>query len=142
MINKIRAILLFTVIAILAVGGYFMLNEPASFSGNIKLKVLKSGVDVEIENFKVVHEVEGKKSWELEADLAQINHQDNVTHLKNIQLKMTRGENREFRIFADSGVLQNENNEFDLHGHVKFIGEPKFLLERLENRSSQPEQKP
>ena len=77
MINTFRIVLLLVAFSIIgAAGFYFLKNLNTSVEmGNVKIKVMEKGVDVEIENFKVTHEAKGVKEWELKADFAQINNE-------------------------------------------------------------------
>ena len=132
MINKIRTLLLLLIIGVVGLSGYLIIQKLPSPSGNVKLKVMESGIDVEIENFKLESKGEEGKSWELKADLAQVDHKKDLTHLTNIELWMATGDDQGFRITADSGTLKNDNEDFDLKGHVKLVGKPKQLVERMQ----------
>ncbi len=88
-------------------------------------------MDVEIENFKVVKEDEGEEKWTLTAELAQVDKDQNRTRLKNVELLLSRGEKREFRISADSGLLQNDHQEIELQGNVQLVGQSSLVKERL-----------
>ena len=65
MINAFRKILLLVVFSIIGLAGfYFLENLNSSIDiGNVKIKTMGEGVDVEIENFKVTHENKGVKEW-------------------------------------------------------------------------------
>ena len=132
MINKIRTLLLLLIVGVVGISGYLLFQKLPSASGNIKLKVMESGIDVEIENFKLENKGEEGKNWELKADRAQIDHKNDLTHLTNIKLWMATEGNKGFHITADSGTLKNGNEDFYFEGHVKLIGEPKLLMERLQ----------
>jgi len=132
MINKIRTLLLLLIIGVVGISSYLIFQKLPSASGNIKVKVMGSGIDVEIENFKLENKGEEGKNWELKADLAQIDRKNDLTHLTNIELWMATGDNKGFHITADSGTLKNGNEDFDFVGHVKLVGELKPLMERLQ----------
>jgi LPS export ABC transporter protein LptC len=132
MVNKIRTLLLLFIIGVVGLSSYLLLQNLPVPSGNVKVKVMKSGIDVEIENFKLENKGKDGKNWELKADLAQVDHEKDLTHLTKIELWMETGDNQGFRITADSGTLKNGNEDFDLEGHVKLVGEPKQLLERFQ----------
>lgn len=136
MINKIRKLLLILIIGVLGVSVYYIFGGLNSPIGNIKLKAMDSGIAVEIENFKIVNKVSGKKEWELKADLAQVTYDKKLTRLKNVELKMDKGEGREFKISADRGIYQNETKNIDLIGNVKMVGQPRALLDRLHSGKS------
>jgi LPS export ABC transporter protein LptC len=132
MINKIRILLILVIVGIAGLAGYFIIQKLPSPSGNVKVKVMASGIDVEIENFKLDHKNEDGKNWKLKADLAQVNHKQSLTHLTNIDLWMDTGDDQGFHISADSGVLTNGNKDFDLKGNVKLVGKPSPLLNRFQ----------
>jgi LPS export ABC transporter protein LptC len=96
---------------------------------------MKSGVDVEIENFKLINEDAGSKTWELTADRAQVLRAKDRTELEKVQLKLQQEAGREFMISADNGVIENENRDIRLEGHVRLVGQPSVLIERIESAS-------
>ena len=82
MINAVRVILLITALGLVSLAGFYFykVKDNKIDMGSLKVKIMEKGVDVEIENFKVTHEVKGKKEWILKAGLAQVNNQEDVTH--------------------------------------------------------------
>jgi LPS export ABC transporter protein LptC len=100
--------------------------------GNIKVKIMDKGVDVEIENFKVTHEVKGKKEWILKAGLAQVNNQEDVTHLKDVQMILPKGDSPPYVITAETGTYQNSSKDVDLVGRVKLTGDAQSLAGRFQ----------
>ena len=106
---------------------------------SLKVKIMEKGVDVEIENFKVTHEVKGKKEWILKAGLAQVNNQEDVTHLKDVEMILPKDNNSPYIITAKSGTYQNSSKNIDLVGNVKLTGNPQSLASRF--KSNQKESK-
>ena len=133
MIDTIRKALLLLVLGIIGIAGYYFFeNMNTSVEmGNIKVKVMKDGVDVEIENFKVTHEVKGVKEWELKADLAQINNATELTQLQNVEMTFHKGRSKQYVISADSGVYKKTTKDVSLNGNVKLVGPAEGLKERL-----------
>ena len=126
-----------------AAGFYFLKNLNTSVEmGNVKIKVMEKGVDVEIENFKVIHEVKGVKEWELKADFAQINNEEDLTKMQNVEMILHKGENKKYVIVADSGTYKEKTNDVNLVGHVKFVGAPDILMDRLSTNSPKSNSKP
>ena len=93
MINTVRRVLLLVVLSVVGLAGfYFFKTLYTSISiGNVKLKMMEEGIDVEIENFMITHENKGVKEWELKADLAQIDNQQDVTTMKNVEMNLQKG---------------------------------------------------
>ena len=138
MINTVRRVLLLVAFCVIGAAGYYLfqnLNTSVEM-GNIKIKVMENGIDVEIENFKVVHEVKGVKEWELKADFAQINNQEDLTKMKNVEMILHKGNNKKYTIYADSGTYKKITNDVNLVGNVKFIGSAEMMMERLSTTSS------
>ena len=96
---------------------------------------MEKGIDVEIENFKVIHEVKGVKEWELKADFAQINNEEDLTKMQNVEMILHKGENKKYVIVADSGTYKEKTNDVILMGHVKFVGAADILMDRLSTNS-------
>ena len=137
MINTVRIVLLLVAFSIIgAAGFYFLKNLNTSVEmGNVKIKVMEKGIDVEIENFKIVHEVKGVKEWELKADFAQINNEEDLTKMENVEMILHKSENRKYVIIADSGTYKEKTNDVNLMGNVKFVGAADILMDRLSTNS-------
>ena len=137
MINAVRIALLLVAFSIIgAAGFYFLKNLNTSVEmGNVKIKVMEKGIDVEIENFKVTHEVKGVKEWELKADFAQINNEEDLTKMENVEMILHKSENRKYVIIADSGTYKEKTNDVNLMGNIKFVGAADILMDRLSTNS-------
>ena len=144
MINTVRIVLLLVAFSIIgAAGFYFLKNLNTSVEmGNVKIKVMEKGVDVEIENFKVTHEVKGVKEWELKADFAQINNEEDLTKMENVEMILHKSENRKYVIIADSGTYKKKTNDVNLMGNIKFVGAPDILMDRLSTNSPKKNSEP
>ena len=144
MVNTVRIVLLLVAFSIIgAAGVYFLKNLNTSVEmGNVKIKVMEKGIDVEIENFKVIHEVKGVKEWELKADFAQINNEEDLTKMQNVEMILHKGENKKYVIVADSGTYKEKTNDVNLVGHVKFVGAPDILMDRLSTNSPKKNSEP
>ena len=144
MINTVRIVLLLVAFSIIgAAGFYFLKNLNTSVEmGDIRVTVMEKGIDVEIENFKIVHEVKGVKEWELKADFAQINNEEDLTKMQNVEMILHKGENKKYVIVADSGTYKEKTNDVILMGHVKFVGAADILMDRLSTNSPKSNSKP
>jgi LPS export ABC transporter protein LptC len=140
MVNNIRKILLALVFTIVGLSGYYLFAKSNIPVEKIALKALDAGIDIEIENFKVVHEVNEEENWELKADLAQINEDEDLTRLTNVELTIRKKDNQKLWVIADSGSLQNGNKEIELVGNVKMVGTSNMVSERVGKGTPETEQ--
>ena len=133
MINTVRRILLLVAFSVIGLAGfYFLKNLDTSINiGNVKLKVMEKGIDVEIENFMITHENKGVKEWELKADLAQIDNQQNLTKMKNVEMTLHKGGSKQYVISADSGIYKKSTEDVSMDGNVKLVGPAEGLKQRL-----------
>ena len=141
MINVVRIILLIIAFGVISLAGFYFykVQNNKIEMGNVKVKIMNKGVDVEIENFKVTHEVKGKKEWILKAGLAQVNNQENVTQLKDVQMILPKEDRPPYVITAESGTYQNSSKDVDLVGRVKLTGDAQSLAGRfLANKNEPP----
>ena len=99
---------------------------------------MEKGVDLEVENFKMTHEEKGTKEWILNAVLAQVNNQKNVTNLKGVKMIIPKGHNQPYVITAESGTYQNTSKDIHLVGHVKLTGDVQSLAERFHTKKATP----
>ena len=139
MINAVRVILLITALGLVSLAGcyFYKVKDNKIDMGNLKVKIMEKGVDVEIENFKVTHEVKGKKEWILKAGLAQVNNQEDVTHLKDVEMILPKDNNSPYIITAKSGTYQNSSKNIDLVGNVKLTGNPQSLASRFKSNQNE-----
>ena len=135
MIEKTRILMLLIAISVAGYGGYIFLSPFQVTSENIDVKLDEDGLDVKIENFKVIHENLGRKDWELKADLAQINQKKEITKMNNVEYIFVNNEMRKFKVYADFGTLMNKTNDLDLEGNVKMLIETEILKEQFANDS-------
>ena len=140
MINAVRIILLIIALGIISLAGFYFYKVQNSKveTGKIKVKIMEKGVNVEIENFKMTHEEKGTKEWILNAVLAQVNNQENVTNLKGVEMIIPKGQNQAYVITAESGTYQNTSKNIDLVGHVKLTGDFQSLTERFHEKNAKP----
>jgi LPS export ABC transporter protein LptC len=139
MANNVRKILLIFVIGILGFSIYHVLSKNNSPVEKIVLKALDAGIDIEIENFKVVHEVSGGEKWELTADLAQINQEKDLTLLTNVKLIIKENDKQKLWVIADSGSIMNDSNDIQLEGNVKMIGASEEVTGRTGKKNQEPQ---
>ncbi len=134
MINVVRVILLIIAFGVISLAGFYFykVEDNKVEMGNVKVKIMEKGVDVEIENFKVTHEVKGKKEWILKAGLAQINNQEDVTRLKDVEMILPKENKHPYVITAESGTYNNSSKDIDLVGQVKLRGDSQSLAGRFQ----------
>ena len=140
MINAVRIILLIIALGVLSLAGFYFYkvqNNEVEIE-KIKAKIMGKGIDLEIENFKMTHEEKGTKEWILNAVLAQVNNQENVTNLKGVKMIIPKGQNQPYVITAESGTYQNTSKDIDLVGHVKLTGDVQSLAERFHTKKAKP----
>ena len=140
MANKVRKILLLLVIGIVGLSGYNIFSNSNSPVEKIVLKALDAGIDIEIENFKVVHEVNEGEKWELTADLAQINQEKDLTLLTNVTLIIREKDKQKLWVVADSGSIRNENKDIQLEGNVKMISATEEVADRTNKKDPEAKQ--
>ena len=139
MINIVRIILLIIAFGVISLAGFYFYKVQGNKIeiGDIKFKIMDKGVDVEIENFKVTHEVKGEKEWVLKAGLAQVNNQEDVTQLKGVEMILPKGDSPPYVITADSGTYQNSSKNVDLAGSVKLTGDAQSLAGRFKSNKDE-----
>ncbi|MBI4389880.1 MAG: LPS export ABC transporter periplasmic protein LptC [Nitrospinae bacterium] len=133
MIDKARKILLLVALGVVLSSAYYFYAHFQSSSLQIKLRKTDQGVNVVIENFKVVHEEKGRPDWELTAESAQVNQQKKETQMKNVSVKLDMNNDQKYWVSADSGILQNESQDFDLQGNVRFVTQADRFLKKFKN---------
>jgi LPS export ABC transporter protein LptC len=133
MINTVRRVLLLVAFSVIGLAGFYFFKvlDTTISMGNVKLKVMEEGIDVEIENFIITHENKGVKKWELKADLAQIDNQQDLTTMKNVEMTLHKAGSKKYIISADSGIYRKATEDVSLNGNVKLVGPAEGLKQRL-----------
>ena len=140
MINAVRIILLIIALGVISLAGFYFYkvqNNQAQIE-KIKVKIMEKGVDLEVDNLEIKHEVKGNTDWILKAVLAQVNNQENVTNLKGVEMIIPKGQNRSYVITAESGTYQNTSKDINLVGNVKLTGDAESLTERFNTKKAKP----
>ena len=140
MVNKVRKTLLILVFGIVGLSGYYLFVKSNAPVEKIVLKALAAGIDIEIENFKIVHEVSEGEKWILTADLDQIDQEKDLTLLTNVELIIRQENKQKFWVVADSGSIQNGNKDIQLEGNVKMIGSSSMVSQRVGKNKPEGEQ--
>ena len=133
MINTVRRVLLLVALSVIGLAGFYFFKtlDTSSSIGNMKIKVMEEGIDVEIENFMITHENKGVKEWELKADLAQIDNQQDLTTMKNVEMTLHKAGSKKYIISADSGIYRKATEDVSLNGNVKLVAPAEGLKQRL-----------
>lgn len=97
------------------------------------MRVSDKGMDIVIENFKIVHQNGGRQDWELTAKYAQVNNNTKLTYLKQVNMMLERSAEQKFWITADNGTLKNDSQEFTLEGNVKLIAQADAFVKKFEH---------
>ena len=140
MINAVRFFLLSIALGVFGLAGFYFYQVGTNkvVIGNVKVKMIDEGVDVEIQNFKVTHEVKGKKEWILKARLAQVSNHEDLTRLKGVEMILPKENKQPYVITADLGTYQNTSKVIDLAGHVKMTTDSKSLAGRFHAEKDEP----
>ena len=62
--------------------------------------------------------------------------------MRNVEMILHKGENKKYVIVADSGTYKEKTNDVKLVGHVKFVGAPDILMDRLSTNSPKKNSEP
>jgi lipopolysaccharide export system protein LptC len=71
--------------------------------------IIKTGIDISIDNIYLIEEEEGKTKWELNADKAEVLLSKKITRLKNIRMNLFQN-NNQISVSADIGTIHNESD--------------------------------
>ena len=134
--NKIRKLLLILGSGLIVAFGISIYYKSKVFSIPTAINLAASGVDIQIKEFNLTHEVLGNKQWQLNAKTAQVDKKNNLITLSGVAVYLSQDENHKSQIFADSGKINIETKEIELEGNVRFIADADQLFNRLKNPPS------
>lgn len=134
--NRIRKALLALSLGLVLTTGYLIYTKYSGANLPIKVDLDDTGINVTVEDFKVTHEASGTKDWELKADSAKVNTEENTTHLTHVEMELFLEEGERYWVSAEKGVLDNETKDFDLEGNIKFVAEAGHIIKKLSTEST------
>ena len=119
--NNIRKVLLGLILLIMTVSAYSLIKSLNKETLPVQiLKTMSENVDIEIENFKITHEVTGDKDWEIKAKEAKVKNEESKIILTEVDVTLNANDNRKSTISADTGTINRETKDIQLEGNVKF----------------------
>ena len=124
----LRKLLLLVSVSLIILITVFLLKNKHKLPKSIDVKIVKTGIDVSIENFHLIEEKEGKKQWELNADKAEVINSKGITRLSNIELNFFQKSGNKLLVFADKGIIQNNNNNIELTGNIEVSNSDGYKL--------------
>ncbi len=101
------------------------------------LKTMGKNVDIEIQNFKVTHQVLGDKDWEIQAKEAKVKNEESKIILTDVNVTLNTDENRESTISADTGTINRETKDIQLEGNVKFKADVNNFFGQIQQQSEE-----
>lgn len=143
--NNIRKLLLGLILLLVTLSAYSLIKSLNKQSLPVEaLKLMSKNVDIEIQNFKVTHEGEGGKEWEIKAKEAKVRNKENLIILSEVDVTMNMSHDRITTISADSGIIDRETNDIQLEGNVKFKADADNFFEsfqKSDEAATEPESK-
>lgn len=135
--NKIRKLLFLSILALVAAFGLSFYSDLENTSLPVKIKKTEQGIDVQIQNFKVENEIDGRKDWILKADQATINNEQQIVKLKNVDVTYFMNNAHESHISAEKGRMDQGTKEIVLEGDVRFTAEVgDYIKEYMDRKQS------
>ncbi len=135
MFDLIRKLLFSFALILIVVAAYNIYTKYSPLSNlPVKVHLSENGADIEIDKFKVIHEVSGKKDWELKADHAEVDHKKQLTLLRNVELEFRRSADQKYWVSAEKGILNNQTKDFQLEGGVRLIAQSKSLVRKFQSQ--------
>lgn len=140
--NNIRKVLLGLILILMTVSVYSLIKSLNKKDLPVELlKTMSKNVDIEIENFKITHEVSGDKDWEINAKEAKVKNEESKIILTDVNMTLNADKKRKSTISADTGTINRETKDIQLEGNVKFKADAKnfFGQFRKPEESKEPD---
>ena len=115
----LKKLLLLVSLSLITLMAVFLIKNRNKLPKSFNVEIVKTGINVSIEDFHLIEEKEGKKQWELNADKAEVVNSKGITRLKNIEVNFFQKNGDELFVSADKGIIQNGNNNIELIGNIK-----------------------
>lgn len=137
--NKIRKLLFVSILGlVLAFGVNYYSSLENSPLPTVTLEKTENGVDVQIQNFKVENELNGRKDWILKAEKATINNEQQVVKLNDVNVTYFLDPGHVSHISAEKGRMDQETKDIYLEGDVRFTAEIEGFIQDYMDRKRTP----
>ena len=139
--NNIRKILLGLILILVTVSVYGVIKSLNTKGLPVEiLKTMSKNVDIEIENFKVTHDVSGNKDWEIKAKEAKVRNKENKIIMTDVNVTLNSNKNRKSTISADTGTINRETKDILLEGNVKFKADASNIFGQPKKPDEEPQE--
>ena len=139
--NNIRKILLGLILVLMTVSAYSLIKSLYKETLPVEtLKTMGKNVDIEIQNFKVTHDVLGDKDWEIKAKQARVQNEESKIILTDVNVTLNTDENRKSTISADTGTINRETKDILLEGNVKFKADANNFFGQPQKQSEESQE--
>lgn len=115
----LKKLLLLVSLSLIILIAIFLIKNRNKLPKSFDVEIVKTGINVSIENFHLIEEKDGKKQWELNADKAEIINSKGITRLRNIKINFFQKNGHNLSVSADKGIIQNSNHDIELTGNVE-----------------------
>ena len=115
----LKKLLLLVSLSLIILMTVFLVRNRNKLPKSFNVEIVKTGINVSIEDFHLIEEKEGKKQWELNADKAEVLDSKGITRLRNIEMNFFQKNGDELFVSADKGIIQNSSNNIELIGNIK-----------------------
>ncbi len=124
----LKKLLLLVSLSLIILMAVFLVRNRNKLPKSFNVEIVKTGVNVSIEDFHLTEEKEGKKQWELSADKAEVVNSKGITRLRNIEMNFFQKNGDELFVSADKGIIQNSNKNIELIGNIKVSNLDGYIL--------------
>lgn len=139
--NNIRKILLGLILILVTVSVYGVIKSLNTKELPVEiLKTMSKNVDIEIENFKVTHDVSGTKDWEIKAKEAKVRNKESKIIMTDVNVTLNSNKNRKSTISADTGTINRETKDILLEGNVKFKADASSIFGQPKEQEEEPQE--
>ena len=103
------------VLLITAVALFFFLQKDDK---GIAVKIAAGKADLEVQNFHYTEVGDPESRWEVNADKAQYEREDEEVILTQVRIRLLSSKDKVYTMSADRGILHRDSGNMELYGHV------------------------
>lgn len=129
--RKLLVALLILLIMLAMAGGYlFMAGKPQKAT---LLKIIPSGVDLQVKEVKYEELGATGVKWEVNADTATYQKKENMAYFDRVRIKFTMKDGSIYQLSSDRGKINTVTNDMELYGNIIIHSDKgdRFKTERL-----------
>lgn len=121
--NRKRKVIVVLVMAVLVIAAVIIVIGVKRSPEKPLLKIMSDKVDLQVRNVHYTEVGDSGMKWEVTADTARYQRQDNLAFFDKITVRLVMKDGRSLVITGDRGRVKTDSQDMEIEGNVKVVSE-------------------